>query len=278
MTDAQQSQLGKGTKYDQPYDAGLLFPLARSNNRKSLNIRSDRPFHGEDLWTCYELSWLNTQGKPQVGIADFRFVAGSPFMIESKSFKLYLNSINHSSFENVSALKNVLVKDLSEACGARVSIDIHSADALLSPSISGLPENSICLDDLDIEGFEYQPNPNLLHVIPGAEEVNEYLYSHLLRSNCPVTGQPDWGTVFIHYSGQKIQRESLLRYIVSFRQCQDFHEHCVERIFTDLIDKCQCDSLSVYARYTRRGGLDINPYRSTIDLSEKAMALRTARQ
>jgi len=277
MTDANQSQLGKETEYDQAYDPNLLFPLARSNNRASLNITHNLPFHGEDLWTCYELSWLESHGKPQVGIAYFRFPATSPFMIESKSFKLYLNALNHLSFESVEAVRNLIERDLSKAAGERVSINICPIDASENKITPGTQEYT-CLDDLDIKDFEYQPNADLLSVERGAEEVNEFLCSHLLRSNCPVTGQPDWGTVYIHYSGQRILRDTLLRYIVSFRQCQDFHEHCVERIFTDLMEKCRCDSLSVYARYTRRGGLDINPYRATSDLSGAAKLLRTGRQ
>ena len=277
MTDAQHSLLGKETRYDQGYSPDILFPLARSDNREILNIKDALPFHGEDLWTCYELSWLDSKGKPNVGIAYFAFPANSPFMIESKSFKLYLNAINHLSFESVGAVEKLLRRDISHAAGVPVNVDIQAVDSEKSIiSNGGLPV--VCIDDLDIGQLEYQPNSDLLSVEAGSCELNEYLCSHLLRSNCPVTGQPDWASVYIHYSGQKINRESLLRYIISFRQCQDFHENCVERIFTDLIEKCRCDSLSVYARYTRRGGLDINPYRATPDLSSSASLFRTARQ
>jgi 7-cyano-7-deazaguanine reductase len=288
VTDAHQSQLGKDTEYDQAYSPEILFPLDRKQNRESLNLSSELPFQGEDKWTCYELSWLSSKGKPQVAIAYFSIPCDSPFMIESKSFKLYLNSLNHMSFASAETLENLLRKDLSKAAGATVSVDVaplnsqkHQIAEILCQeplTTSSMYESAECLDSIETDDFEYLPNPELLKTVPGAEEVNETLYSDLLRSNCPVTGQPDWGSVFIHYSGQKIDRESLLKYIVSFRQCQDFHEHCVERIFTDLQRCCQCDSLSVYARYTRRGGLDINPYRATRDLKAEAEPLRTPRQ
>lgn len=287
MTDAHQSQLGKGTEYDQSYSPDILFPLDRKQNRESLALGAELPFHGEDLWTCYELSWLNSKGKPQAAIGYFSIPCDSPFMIESKSFKLYLNSYNQLSFKDVDALEKLLHKDLSVAAGAEVSVDVkelrdssHQIAGVLCQAEASdeVIYAAECLDDIDAEDFEYLPNPSLLKTVPGGVEVNETLYSNLLRSNCPVTGQPDWGSVFIHYSGQEIDRESLLKYIVSFRQCQDFHEHCVERIFVDLKRYCHCDSLSVYARYTRRGGLDINPYRATSDLKAEAGNLRTPRQ
>jgi 7-cyano-7-deazaguanine reductase len=277
MTDAGQSLLGKETEYDQVYSPELLFPLSRAKNRESLNIGACLPFHGEDKWTCFELSWLNTKGKPEVAIGYFDFPADSDFMIESKSFKLYLNSMNHSSFESEDTLRSLLVKDLSHAAGASVKVEIVGL-ASEKHQVASLLDGAVYIDDIEASDFEYQPNAGLLDVVPGAEQVTETLCSHLLRSNCPVTGQPDWGSVYIHYSGLKIDREKLLKYIVSFRQCQDFHEHCVERIFTDLMARCRCDSLSVYARYTRRGGLDINPYRATPDLAHTANQIRTARQ
>jgi 7-cyano-7-deazaguanine reductase len=280
MTEAHESQLGKETVYDSPYNPELLFPLSREQNRASLNLSSSEslPFHGEDLWTCYELSWLNLRGKPCVGIGYFRIPANSPFMIESKSFKLYLNALNHAKFENIEALKSTLVNDLSKAVDSVVSVTISGVREQFNPT--QLNEKQFkCVDDLDLEGFEYQPNSTLLSLDETDDEVDErFLCSHLLRSNCPVTGQPDWGTVYVRYRGQKITPESFLRYIISFRQCQDFHEHCVERIFIDLLKECACESLSVYARYTRRGGLDINPYRATADWASTADDIRTARQ
>jgi len=282
MTEAHCSQLGKDTVYDSPYNPELLFPLSREHNRESLNLSSGKPlpFHGEDLWTCYELSWLNLHGKPCVGVAYFRIPADSPFMIESKSFKLYLNSLNHAKFESIEALSLILVNDLSKAAGQGVSVKICDVrDQFNNAQL--IEKQYVCVDELDLEDFEYQPNPALLKLDgDGTGDCHEegLLCSHLLRSNCPVTGQPDWGTVYVRYRGLKIHHESFLRYIISFRQCQDFHEHCVERIFTDLLKQCGCESLSVYARYTRRGGLDINPYRATPDCASIADDIRTARQ
>ena len=274
MTDASKSSLGKETDYSQAYSPSLLFPLERKNNRESLNLSSNLPFHGEDVWTGYELSWLNEKGKPIVAIADFHFPADSAFMIESKSFKLYLNSLNHAHFDSPEQVNALLEKDLSAAAGAQVKVSlIEVIGHFQAPDHASRYQ---CLDGLDVDGFEYQPNAALLKA--EGEVVSESLCSHLLRSNCPVTGQPDWASIYIDYTGPKVQLESLLKYIVSFRQCQDFHEHCVERIFTDLMSKCQCQSLSVYARYTRRGGLDINPYRASFDRSAKAPSMRTARQ
>lgn len=282
MTKAHDSQLGKDTVYDSPYNPELLFPLSREQNRVSLNLSLSKslPFHGEDLWTCYELSWLDLRGKPCVGVAYFRVPADSPFMIESKSFKLYLNSLNHAKFESIDALNCTLVDDLSKAAGLAVTVNIKGVRDQIIDAQS-YEKQFECVDDLELEGFEYQPNPKLLSFDGLSSEDLRYegfLSSHLLRSNCPVTGQPDWGTVYVRYRGLKISHESFLRYIISFRQCQDFHEHCVEQIFTDLLKYCECESLSVYARYTRRGGLDINPYRATPDLPPIAHDVRTARQ
>jgi len=277
MAGVLQSQLGKETEYDQAYSANILFPLPRSENRRALGLSSALPFHGEDLWTCYELSWLDSKGKPRVGVAYFSFPVSAPNMIESKSFKLYLNSLNHLSFESSDSLRKLIERDISNVAGSSIGVEILDVDDVRHE----LGVGSIvptCIDELDISQLEYEPNLDLLSVETGSNEINEYLCSHLLRSNCPVTGQPDWASIYIHYSGQKINRESLLRYIISFRQCQDFHENCVERIFSDMLKKCKCDSLSVYARYTRRGGLDINPYRATFDLPSAASVMRTSRQ
>lgn len=274
MTDASKSLLGKETDYSQAYSPNLLFPLERKKNRESLNLSTNLPFHGEDIWTGYELSWLSEKGKPVVAIADFHFPADSAFMIESKSFKLYLNSLNHAHFDSSERVSTLLERDLSTAAGTEVKVSLMAVSGQFQAS--ELVNHYRCLDDLDVGGFEYQPNAALLNT--EGRVVSESLCSHLLRSNCPVTGQPDWASIYVDYSGPKIQPESLLKYIVSFRQCQDFHEHCVERIFTDLMSECQCQSLSVYARYTRRGGLDINPYRASYDRSAKAPAMRTVRQ
>ncbi len=254
------SPLGQQTAYSSYYDASLLFPIPRSESRKLLNIESHIPFYGYDVWTGYELSWLNLKGKPEVAVAEFLIPANSANIIESKSFKLYLNSINQTKFSSFEEVKNVLAEDLSEAAKADVTINMHNLreSSLLVDCTYG----STCIDDLDIEVDTYHPNAEYL-IADDAIVVNESLCSHLLKSNCPVTGQPDWASVFIDYSGAKINRENLLRYVISFREHQDFHEHCVERIYSDILRQCKPHSLSVYARYTRRGGLDINPFRST---------------
>lgn len=283
MATVQDSQLGKKTRYDHHYDPSLLFPIAREQSRAKLSA-AELDFQGEDWWTCYELSWLAPSGLPQAAIAHFRIPADSANIIESKSFKLYLNSLNQHRFESLEVLEQTLVNDLSDAAGAQVEVVVECLPQARFDVVD-LPLAWRCLDQEQIDenqAFSYEPDADILlldRAVDDADiEVEERVYSNLLRSNCPVTDQPDWGTVFIHYRGPKISRESLLRYIVSFRQCQDFHEHCVERMFHDLKQRCGCVSLSVYARYTRRGGLDINPFRSTKDLGLVAPAFRTVRQ
>ncbi|MCB5161858.1 NADPH-dependent 7-cyano-7-deazaguanine reductase QueF [Marinomonas algarum] len=253
--------LGQQTDYVSEYDAGLLYPIARVDKWSEMGIASERlPFYGEDIWNAYELSWLNVKGKPIVAIAEFRLPCDSPNIIESKSFKLYLNSLNQMRYESAEEVQALLEKDLSDAAGAPVTVVLRDVDAMealvvLTPDY--------CIDDLDVSITDYHPNEALLGVEADAGEVEERLVSHLLKSNCPVTNQPDWGSVIIEYKGAKIAHESLLKYLVSFREHTDFHEQCVERIFIDIMRRCQPKSLTVYARYVRRGGLDINPYRSS---------------
>ncbi|RYY01643.1 MAG: NADPH-dependent 7-cyano-7-deazaguanine reductase QueF [Gammaproteobacteria bacterium] len=254
------SPLGQKTAYISEYDASLLFPIPRSESRKALYVTEELPFYGVDIWTGYELSWLNSKGKPEVAVAEFSIPIDSPFIVESKSFKLYLNSFNQTKFSGLEDVKAALVKDLSAAAGATIVIDLrylNDAKLLIHSNL-----NAICLDGLDVAVESYHPRPELL-AIDQSLTVTESLCSHLLKSNCPVTGQPDWASLFVEYSGAKIDHESLLKYVISFREHQDFHEHCVERIFLDLQTYCKPESLSVYARYTRRGGLDINPFRSS---------------
>lgn len=255
----QNSPLGKHSGYCQDYDPSLLFPIARQLKRDELGLTGAvMPFHGADVWTAYELSWLNNKGKPMVAIGEFAFPADTPNIIESKSFKLYLNSFNGTKFGTQVDVKYRLEQDLSKASGGKVKVIIHPIEQTQT-LVSDL-EDGICLDDQDIEVSDYQVNPELLSTMD--QQVDECLYSHLLKSNCLVTGQPDWATVVIRYRGKRIERAALLRYLVSFRNHNEFHEQCVERIFTDIEKMCQPDALTVYARYVRRGGLDINPYRS----------------
>ncbi|RCV89824.1 NADPH-dependent 7-cyano-7-deazaguanine reductase QueF [Billgrantia montanilacus] len=251
--------LGRESAYPEHYDAGLLYPIARVANRAPLGIEEGSlPFVGEDEWHAFEVSWLNGRGKPIVAVARFRLPADSPNLIESKSWKLYLNGFNQTRFDNRERVIDTLVADLSAAAGAPVSVELFGVDddAL---AVQRLPGE--CLDELDIEIADYTPSAEHLQV--AEEVVEETLYSHLLKSNCPVTGQPDWGSVLIRYRGPKLDREGLLRYLIGYRQHQDFHEHCVEHIFTDLMARARPERLLVLARYVRRGGLDISPWRAT---------------
>ncbi|MGF2734607.1 NADPH-dependent 7-cyano-7-deazaguanine reductase QueF [Marinobacter sp. DUT-1] len=254
--------LGKSSEYPDSYDPNLLFPVAREENRRRIGLEDGRwPWFGEDLWQAWEVSWLRPGGVPAVAWAEIVVPAASPSIIESKSLKLYLNSLNQHVFSTPEQLVETVVSDLSSACGAAVRVNLHSVDE--SGQAIGRPEGYQLIDDEPVSDVVYRYAPESLAVEPGAEVVTERLCSHLLKSNCPVTGQPDWGTLLIRYTGPKFDRSALLRYIVSFRNKQDFHEHCVETVFTDLMEHCQPAELAVCARYTRRGGLDINPWRST---------------
>ena len=254
------SPLGKETVYANQYDPSLLYPIERDINWQARGVdRSTLPFFGEDIWNSYEISWLNAKGKPIVALAQFHIPATSTHIVESKSFKLYLNSYNLSRFDSADEVAAQMAKDLSDAAGGQVRVTLTSPqDAVQIESFDGR-----CIDDLDITVAHYEPAPELLS--SQGENVTETLISHLLKSNCPVTGQPDWASVQISYSGPKIDEEGLLGYLISYREHGDFHEQCVETIFMDILERCQPEELTVYARYVRRGGLDINPYRSTLD-------------
>ncbi|CAM4265303.1 NADPH-dependent 7-cyano-7-deazaguanine reductase QueF [Bordetella tumbae] len=266
--------LGHHVDYPAQYNANLLFPIARSHNRASLNLPATLPFAGVDIWNAYELSWLDHKGKPQIGMATFTVPADSPNIIESKSFKLYLNSFNQTRLDSTQQLRDHLVRDLSAAAGGDVGVDLILPERFAALTISELEGEN--LDALDIEIDTYTPDAALLRCADGPA-VSETLTSRLLKSNCPVTGQPDWASVQIRYRGQPLDRAALLRYIVSFRNHAEFHEHCVERIFTDIMAACRPEQLTVYARYTRRGGLDINPWRSNTGESAP-QDVRMARQ
>ncbi|BCL75263.1 NADPH-dependent 7-cyano-7-deazaguanine reductase [Jeongeupia sp. HS-3] len=275
MSNEQHSPLGKAVSYTAEYDPSLLFPIPRSGKREEIGLGSTLPFMGVDIWNAYELSWLNMRGKPQVALARFEVPASSPNIIESKSFKLYLNSFNQTRLTNAEALAELLRHDLSDAAGATVHVELIDTSAFGKQKLAEL--DGYCIDNLDIDVETYTPAPGILHCDDADSPVNEILVSNLLKSNCLVTGQPDWASVQISYTGQPINRESLLRYLISFRNHNEFHEQCVERIFVDLMRSCAPLKLSVYARYTRRGGLDINPYRSNFNAPQPSN-LRTARQ
>ena len=277
-----QSQLGRASAYLDHYDASLLFPIARATQREAMGITPGAlPFFGADLWTAFELSWLNPRGKPQVAIAHFTVPCETPNIIESKSFKLYLNSFNSTVFADIDAVRDRLRTDLSEAAWRGSDRSGRVGVRLVAPALferEPLQElTGIDLDRLDIECTQYQPAPELLTSDASQNTISETLTSRLLKSNCLVTGQPDWGSVQISYSGAPIDQAGLLAYIVSFRNHNEFHEPCAERMFWDIWRRCRPTRLSVYARYTRRGGLDINPFRTSGPQTLPSNA-RTARQ
>ena len=270
--------LGRQTDYVSVYAPQLLFPIPRAESRALLGVGATLPFYGVDIWTGYEVSWLDALGKPVVAIAEFSIPCDSKFIVESKSFKLYLNSLNQTRFDNAAQVEALITKDLTGVTGAYVLVSIMPLSASLRAAqhLAEIAEvKGEVLDDLVVAVDAYHPMPELLTT--ETEIVDECLASHLLKTNCPVTGQPDWASIVIRYKGNKIQRENLLRYIISFREHQDFHEHCVERIFNDIARICKPEELVVYARYTRRGGLDINPFRSSSP-SIKPELLRLIRQ
>ena len=268
-------KLGQNTEYKSQYDASLLQPVPRRLNREGLGIVEQQPFNqGADVWTCYELSWLNSNGLPQVAIADVEIDFKSENLIESKSFKLYLNSFNQTKFASIEEVEQTLTRDLRKCASGQVSVKIHKlADYTNQPIVNFSGE---CIDEQEIQIESYTFSNQHLENIAEDEIVEETLVSHLLKSNCLITSQPDWGSVQIHYVGKRLNREKLLRYLVSFREHNEFHEQCVERIFTDLMQFAKPEKLTVYARYTRRGGLDINPFRSNFE--SIPVNLRMARQ
>jgi 7-cyano-7-deazaguanine reductase len=250
--------LGQRAAYVNTYTPGLLCPVARQAKRDELVLSDPLPFRGCDIWNAYEFSWLNPGGKPEVAIAEFRVPCDSEYLVESKSFKLYLNSFCQSPFSGRDEVEAALAKDLAGATGGEVGVSLALSDQF--PRLRWSEFSGVCLDRLEVRTGRYAVQPDFLRA--GGEVVEEALYSHLLKSNCPVTGQPDWGSVWFHYVGRLIDHEGLLKYVVSFREHQEFHEHCVERMFVDVLRRCRPEGLTVYARYTRRGGLDINPFRS----------------
>lgn len=275
MNTPDQSQLGKPTPYTDQYDASLLFPIARAVKREELGLGENPPFFGADMWTVFELSWLNLRGKPQVALAHITVPCESPNIVESKSFKLYLNSFNNTRFADAREVRERIRADLNAAVGAGVGVKTLGPELFDQEPVHEL--DGLNLDRLDVECRHYTPAPELLFADHEEPPVTETLVSNLLKSNCLVTGQPDWGSVQISYSGAPIDQEGLLQYIVSFRNHNEFHEQCVERVFMDIWTRCRPLKLSVYARYTRRGGLDINPFRTSYPQALPPN-IRTARQ
>ncbi len=288
MNQPEHSQLGKSSAYVDKYDASLLFPIPRSDKRREIGIAGTPHFFGADLWTAFELSWLNMRGKPQVAIAHITVPCDSLNIVESKSFKLYLNSFNNSQFADATAVAACMRADLNAAVWQQAGAALGASPVQSSVGVKILlPEmfdrepvhelDGLNLDRLDIECSRYTPAPELLSAAFDEAPVSEVFTSNLLKSNCLVTGQPDWGSVRISYEGSQIDQGGLLQYIVSFRNHNEFHEQCVERIFMDIWTRCKPIKLSVYARYTRRGGLDINPFRTSYPQAVP-QNIRTARQ
>jgi 7-cyano-7-deazaguanine reductase len=281
MNKPEDSQLGKSASYADQYDASLLYPLPRAAQRTQIGVGEQPVFVGADLWTAYELSWLNQRGKPQVALGRFMVPCESTHLVESKSLKLYLNSFNNSRFDSMAQVQTLMQNDLSAAVWFGGSVNAGVGVQLLSPEQFAREKvqelEGVDLDRLDLDCTEYQPAPHLLQAALDEQPVTETLTSRLLKSNCLVTGQPDWGSVAISYSGPQMDQAGLLQYIVSFRNHNEFHEHCVERIFMDIWTRCKPSKLSVYARYTRRGGVDINPWRSSHPQALPAQ-VRSARQ
>ena len=281
MNTPEHSQLGKASTYVDQYTPYLLYPLSRSTQRQTIGVGDQPLFVGADLWTAYELSWLNMRGKPQIAMARMVVPCESTHLVESKSLKLYLNSFNNTRFADANAVRDCLARDLSQAVWtggpmrAGVGVVLILPEQFEREPIHEL--DGLSLDRLDIDCDRYEPAPDLLRCADHENPVTETLTSNLLKSNCLVTGQPDWGSVRISYSGPQIEQGGLLQYLVSFRNHNEFHEHCVERIFMDIWTHCKPTRLSVYARYTRRGGVDINPWRSS-QPGVLPSSVRTARQ
>ena len=275
------SELGKASAYADQYDASLLFPMPRLAKRLEIGVGNAPPFFGADLWTAFELSWLNLRGKPQVALAHFTVPCETLNIVESKSFKLYLNSYNNTRFVDAAEVQARLRADISEAAWRGAPRPATIGVKLLLPESFDMQEvaefDGLSLDRLDVECSRYTPAPDLLTADFDEPPVTEVLTSNLLKSNCLVTGQPDWGSVRIGYSGPQINQEGLLQYLVSFRNHHEFHEQCVERIFMDIWNRCTPVKLTVFARYTRRGGLDISPFR-TSHPQAMPVNIRTARQ
>lgn len=275
LLNPEQSELGKKSAYDTNYNPEKLFPIPRKQKREEIGISDNLPFFGFDLWNHYEVSWLNEKGKPIAAIAEISYDCNTPFIIESKSMKLYFNSFNHSKFKDANDVEKLIKADLETRLGGEASVKITILQDLKDEKLVANFQG-ICLDDLDIECFTYLVDAEFLST--KNDLVEETLYSNLLKSNCLVTNQPDWASIQIHYKGKQIDQTGLLRYLVSFRNHNEFHEQCIERIFVDIMKYCQPEELTVYGRYTRRGGLDINPYRSTQANLPEAINFRLVRQ
>lgn len=261
----EESDLGKSVFYSQTYDANLLFPILRESKRHEIGILTkELPFVGFDLWNHYEVSWLNAKGKPIVAIAEISYPCESACIIESKSMKLYFNSFNNTKFSNIEEVTKVIIKDLSERVKSKVQVVIKDLSNIQN-LVAYAKMDGVCLDSLDVECSSYTVNKDYLTTL--STPCSETVYSNLLKSNCLITNQPDWASIQITYKGNKIEHLGLLKYLISFRNHNEFHEQCIERIFMDIMQMCKPTELNIIGRYTRRGGLDINVYRCSNKLS-----------
>ncbi|HUH94192.1 MAG TPA: NADPH-dependent 7-cyano-7-deazaguanine reductase QueF [Casimicrobiaceae bacterium] len=266
------SALGKPTDYPERYDPALLFTMPRAPQREALGIEGAPPFTGSDFWTAYEITWLDARGKPQLAVGRFEVPAASPRIVESKSLKLYLGSFASEKLDRRELARRVQ-SDLAKACDAAVTVELAPVTADLAAEPASPPGES--LDDLELDADRYEPEPTLLEA--AGPDVEETVHSALFRSRCPVTGQPDYGDVLVRYRGPRIDRSGLLRYLISYRRHPAFHESCVEQMFVDVLERCSPRELTVYARFLRRGGIEINPFRSNFEPAPRALE-RTVRQ
>ena len=257
--------LGKKTAYVFKYNPQILTPISRMLGRSNLSNANKFIAKGFDLWNCYEFSWLNDKNKPQARILEFYVKADSKNIVESKSMKLYLNSFSNTVFVDEHQVVKCLVRDLNTVTESLVVVKVKNLQEFHQQSLFCFQE--ICLDDLDVTITDFKVDKELLKKDISQQTVKETLYTDLFKSNCLITKQPDWASVKIDYIGPKIDHQSLFKYLMSYRDQDGFHEHCVEHIFCDLYDLLRPEQLTVYARYTRRGGIDINPIRSTLDLN-----------
>ena len=254
-----ESPLGKTATYNGQYDPSLLFAIPRAESRGALGLGNDLPFNGCDVWNAWELTWLGPNGEPQVATAEIRVPIRSGNLIESKSLKLYLNSLSMTEFASADDVKATIQNDLGQLTESDINIALTTATG--ESPVEELAGQ--CIDSVDAKCSVYSVDASLLR--SGGDVISQSLHSHLLRSLCPVTDQPDIGSVLISYQGPRIDHAGLLQYIVSYREHNDFHEACVERMFVDILERCGPEQLTVYARYQRRGGIDINPFRSNFE-------------
>lgn len=263
MSFLKETPLGRSTDYVDEYTPSLLCPIPRWDGREALELDGvELPFHGQDIWNAYELSWLNSKGRPQVAVCELKVPCVTPYLVESKSLKLYFNSFSNTRFDSENIVRDYITKDLSQVVGGAVDVKLYSLE-----QAAALPQweaGGECVDNIDLEFESHEYRPDLLLCDQGGEQTGQ-LYSHLLRSHCPVTNQPDWATVVVRYTGRVISPASFLRYVVSLRNHQGFHEQIIEQMFVDLMRQCEPRQLTVYGRFTRRGGIDINPFRSNYE-------------